>query len=203
MIKYWMEELRDRLGYYPGHEPSCPERQVPFEVSTCFCGPKEEEMSDRPSFQDINMRYALDLAERSTCLRGTKVGCVITSPDFRKVLALGYNGNASGLPNKCDRTGEAAVGNCGCLHAEENAVINCDEPRGTTKIVFCTHLPCVMCAKRLINLGNVEKIWYRNDYRIRDSIDVLKQVNIEIEMLTPKCKDCDGPMPCTCWNKRT
>lgn len=135
----------------------------------------------RPSFHDINIRYALSLAERSTCLRGIKVGTVITSKDFRKVLAIGYNGNASGLPNQCDRTGAEAVGNCGCLHAEENAVINCDVPRQTEKIVFCTHLPCVACAKRLINLGGVQEVFYLTDYRIRDSLALLEQVGIRIQ----------------------
>lgn len=138
----------------------------------------------RPSFHDINMRYALSLAERSTCLRGTKVGTVITSTDFRKVLAIGYNGNASGLPNQCDRTGPEAVGNCGCLHAEENAVINCDVPRLTEKIVFCTHLPCVACAKRLINLGGVQAVYYRADYRIRDALKLFHTVGITAGHLT-------------------
>jgi dCMP deaminase len=137
----------------------------------------------RPTFQEINMRYALSLAERSTCLRGLKVGCVITSVDFRKVLAIGYNGNASGLANKCDLTGPEAVGKCGCLHAEENAAIHCDVPRELPKIVFCTHLPCVMCAKRFINLGGVKKVYYANDYRIHDALKLLKKVKISFEQL--------------------
>lgn len=132
----------------------------------------------RPSFHHINMGYAKALAERSTCQRGTKVGTVITTTDFRKVLAIGYNGNASGLPNKCDVTGEEAVGKCGCLHSEENAVINCNEPRGTEKIVFCTHLPCVMCAKRLINLGGVKQVFFANDYRSRESLLIFNEVDI-------------------------
>ena len=134
----------------------------------------------RPTFPQIYMRLAFSLAERSTCKR-LKVGTVITSTDFRKVLAVGYNGNASGLPNTCDRD---EVGNCGCLHSEENAVINCDSPRHTDKIAFVTHLPCVQCAKRLINLGNVKKVVYANDYRIRDSLDLLRSQSIEIEALT-------------------
>src|SRR6478672_2096824 len=110
----------------------------------------------RPSFQQIYMKLASALSERSTCKR-LKVGTVITSTDSRKVLAVGYNGNATGLPNHCDRD---EAGNCGCLHSEENAVINCDAPRFIEKIAFVTHLPCVACAKRLINLGNVKKVFY-------------------------------------------
>jgi len=108
------------------------------------------------------------------------VGTVITSTDFRKVLAVGYNGNATGLPNECDRD---EPGNCGCLHSEENAVINCDSPRHVEKLVFVTHLPCVACAKRLINLGNVRGIFYDQDYRIRDSVELLKSVGVEVQQL--------------------
>jgi dCMP deaminase len=135
----------------------------------------------RPSFQAIYLDLAATLAERSTCHR-LKVGTVITSTDFRKVLAVGYNGNATGLHNGCDRD---EPGNCGCLHSEENAVINCDAPRFIEKFVFVTHLPCVQCAKRLINLGNVRKVFYRNDYRIRDSVNLLQSVGIEVEQLNP------------------
>lgn len=125
------------------------------------------------------MRLAVTLAERSTCKR-LKVGTVITSTDFRKVLAVGYNGNASGLHNGCDRD---EVGNCGCLHSEENAVINCDSPRSTEKVVFVTHLPCAMCAKRLINLGNVRRVLYAHDYRSRDSVDLFAQVGITVSQV--------------------
>jgi dCMP deaminase len=138
---------------------------------------EEQTLSEsRPTFEEIYMRLAVTLAERSTCKR-LKVGTVITSTDFRKVLAVGYNGNASGLHNGCDRD---EVGNCGCLHSEENAVINCDSPRSTEKVVFVTHLPCAMCAKRLINLGNVKRVLYAHDYRTRDSVDLFAQVGITV-----------------------
>jgi dCMP deaminase len=105
------------------------------------------------------------------------VGTVITSSDFRKVLAIGYNGNASGLPNNCDRD---CMGNCGCLHSEENAVINCDSPRSAEKIVFVTHQPCAACAKRFINLGNVKKIYFAHEYRSSAGAELLAQVGIEL-----------------------
>ncbi len=133
----------------------------------------------RPSFEEIYMDLAHTLAERSTCER-MNVGTVITSTDYRKVLAIGYNGNAAGLPNTCDRH---EAGNCGCLHSEENAVINCDSPRSTEKHVFVTHLPCVACAKRLINLGGVKKVFYRTDYRLPDSIAILRSVGVEVVQL--------------------
>jgi dCMP deaminase len=130
----------------------------------------------RPSFETIYLQLAHIIAQRSTCSR-LQVGTVITSSDFRKVLAIGYNGNASGLPNQCDRD---CVGNCGCLHSEENAVINCDSPRSAEKIVFVTHYPCPACAKRFINLGNVKKIYFAQEYRITAAAELLAQVGIEL-----------------------
>jgi len=134
----------------------------------------------RPSFEKIYLQLAHTLAARSTCHR-LQVGTVITSIDFRKVLAIGYNGNATGLPNSCDRQ---EPGNCGCLHSEENAVINCDAPRHIEKYVFVTHLPCVACAKRLINLGNVKRVYYGQSYRVQDSLALLNSVGIQVEQLS-------------------
>jgi dCMP deaminase len=133
-------------------------------------------MSSRPSFEEIYLRLALTISQRATCSR-LQVGTVITSHDFRKVFAIGYNGNASGLPNSCDRT---EPGNCGCLHSEENAVINCDTARQWPKYVFVTHKPCAACAKRLINLGSVQKVYYANDYRSSESEALFAMVGIEL-----------------------
>lgn len=129
----------------------------------------------RPDFRDIFIEFAKLIALRSTCRR-LSVGTVITSTDFKRVLAIGYNGNAIGLPNICDRK---EAGNCGCLHSEENAIINCNslEP----KYVFITHSPCVMCAKRLINLGNIRCIYYHHDYRDKTALDILSKANIQVE----------------------
>jgi dCMP deaminase len=138
--------------------------------------------SIRPTFESIFLELSRSLSRRSTCVR-LSVGAVITSEDFRKVYAVGYNGNASGLPNTCDRQGAEAVGNCGCLHAEENAVINCDVDRTLPKVLFCSHLPCVMCAKRIVNLGGVRKVFYGEDYRIRTSIEIFDRVGIVHELV--------------------
>jgi dCMP deaminase len=133
----------------------------------------------RPSFEQVYMNFAEAISQRSSCTR-LQVGTVITTPDFRKVLSIGYNGNAAGLQNGCDRD---EPGNCGCLHSEENAVINCDSPRYVQKVIFVTHLPCAMCAKRIINLGNVIRVVFKHDYRKRDSIQIFRMGNIPLYQL--------------------
>lgn len=135
----------------------------------------------RPSFEDIYMSLAETISKRSTCSR-LQVGTVITSTDYRKVLALGYNGAATGLPNRCERD---EPGNCGCAtHAEMNAMINCDTPRYVEKVVFITHAPCINCAKALINFGNIKKIYYRQTYRDLSGVHLLESVGIPIEHFT-------------------
>lgn len=137
------------------------------------------ESKNRPSFEQIYMGLAESISSRSSCER-LSVGTVITSTDFRKVLAVGYNGNATGLANCCDTE---TPGACGCLHSEANSVINCDTPRDVNKIVFVTHNPCINCAKMLINLGNVKKIYYKHFYRDTRSIKLLESVGIAVEQL--------------------
>lgn len=122
------------------------------------------------------MQLAMGMASRSTCAR-LQVGCVITSIDYRQVLAVGYNGNAAGLANGCD---SEEPGKCGCLHAEDNAVINCRAARGEPKIVFVTHSPCVMCAKRFINLGDVVQVYYAQAYRSGEGLDLLIRAGIRV-----------------------
>ena len=131
----------------------------------------------RPKFEEICGTIANVIKERSTCSR-LKVGCVITTTDFRKILSWGYNGNAQSLPNRCDTT---IPGKCGCLHAECNAVINCDSPRHVPKYVFITHMPCVQCSKIIINLGNVETVFYEREYRSKEALRLFKKAGIKVK----------------------
>lgn len=147
-----------------------------------------EHLRNRPTFEDIMMGFAESLSRRSTCRR-LKVGCVIASTDFRRVYAIGYNGNARGGPNDCDVVGEEAVGRCGCVHAEANAAVNCDVPRHFVKVVFVTCLPCVACAKLLINMGGVERVYFRDDYRDPAAREWLQRAGVDVRMHDPAWRD--------------
>lgn len=133
----------------------------------------------RTGLESIYARLAFMMSERSTCVR-LHVGCAIVSGDHRKILAVGHNGNAEGLHEGCDRE---EPGNCGCLHAEESAVINLDCGRDVPKVVYCTHLPCAMCAKRLISAGGVARVSYVGDYRVRDGLQILRGAGIVVERI--------------------
>src|SRR6185295_3350876 len=74
---------------------------------------------DRIPLYEVYMRMAEELAKRSTCVR-LQVGTVVTDQRLENVLAIGYNGNARGLPNRCD---SSVPGSCGCIHSEMNALV--------------------------------------------------------------------------------
>src|SRR5438552_3323098 len=106
---------------------------------------------------------------RSTCAR-LRVGTVVTDQQLENVLAIGYNGNARGLPNRCD---SSVPGSCGCIHSEMNALVKA--PGSVRdKVVFISASPCVMCAKLIINSG-VTHVFYRKAYRDPSGIEVLEQ----------------------------
>ncbi len=132
---------------------------------------------ERPTFEQMYMSFAIIVAKRSTCSR-RQVGCVITTKDYRRVLSIGYNGNASGLYNSCDKPENSEA--CGCIHAEENAIISCYESPYTPKILFTTVYPCKMCAKRIIQLGGVFWVFYHKDYHDNKAGEILKCAGINI-----------------------
>jgi dCMP deaminase len=115
----------------------------------------------RPSWDDYFMEIARVVATRSTCTR-RHVGAVLVKN--RQILTTGYNGAARGLRH-CEERGclreELGVPSgerhelCRGLHAEQNAIIQAAyhgvEIAGAE--VYCTHQPCVVCAKMLVNAG--------------------------------------------------
>jgi dCMP deaminase len=128
----------------------------------------------RPPLYEVYMRMAEELAKRSTCLR-LRVGTVITDSELENVVAIGYNGNARGFPNRCDTE---VAGACGCIHSEMNALVKAPgQMRG--KVAFVTASPCVMCAKLMVQ-ANISHLFYREAYRNPDGINVLQQGGVTV-----------------------
>jgi dCMP deaminase len=124
---------------------------------------------ERPPLFEVYMRMAEELAKRSTCAR-LRVGTVITGPNLENVVAIGYNGNARGFPNRCDTT---EPGKCGCIHSEQNALVKAPgELRG--KVAFVTASPCGPCAKLMIQ-ANISYVFYREAYRDPAGVNILLQ----------------------------
>lgn len=111
------------------------------------------------------------VAKRSTCVR-RQVGAVIVLD--KRILATGYNGAPCNLPH-CEEVGclraklQVPSGErhelCRGLHAEQNAIIQAALHGSSIKgaSLYCTHQPCVVCAKMIINAG-IQEIIYKGDY---------------------------------------
>lgn len=126
----------------------------------------------RPPLFEVYMRMAEELAKRSTCSR-LQVGTVLTDASLEQVLAIGYNGNVRGFPNRCDSD---EAGRCGCIHSEMNALVKSPgEVPG--KVAFVTASPCVMCAKLMVQ-AKVSHLFYRGAYRDPAGLDVLERAGV-------------------------
>jgi dCMP deaminase len=121
---------------------------------------KKQKVS-RPVWDDYFMKMALLVAERSTCRRH-HVGAVIVRD--KRILTTGYNGAPSGtrdclelgcLREKMNIPSGFRHEICRAIHAEQNAIIQAGlhgiNIKGST--VYCTHSPCILCAKMIANAG--------------------------------------------------
>ena len=118
----------------------------------------------------------MSLTRRATCKRA-QFSCVVTSGDMTQIYGFGYNGTAKGFDHNDCKADQP--GNCGCVHAEINALIKvrANDPR---KVFFVTGQPCVTCAKAIINSG-ASKIYYRSTYRSDEGLDLFKRASVEVE----------------------
>ena len=71
---------------------------------------------------------------------------------------------------------------CFAVHAEQNAIIQAAKYginiSGAT--LFCTHQPCVICAKMIINAG-ITRVVYKNGYPDEFSIQLFNEANVIVE----------------------
>jgi len=139
----------------------------------------------RPSWDEYFLQLARQAATRSTCLR-RQVGAVLVRD--KRILTTGYNGAPRGVAHCLDigclrdqlgiPSGERHE-LCRAIHAEQNAVIQAAihgvAIEGAT--LYCTHHPCILCAKILINCG-VREIHYLEGYPDDLSRDMLAEAGL-------------------------
>ena len=119
-----------------------------------------------------------------------KVGTVIVKD--KRVMTTGYNGAPAGV-RTCVERGECLRKKlgipsgtrhemCYAVHAEQNAIIqaaklgvNID---GST--LYCTHQPCILCAKMIVNAGIV-RVVYHSGYPDDFALDIFKEAGVLVE----------------------
>jgi dCMP deaminase len=135
----------------------------------------------KKKFLDYFMTIAEATARLSTATR-LKVGSVIVRDN--QILATGYNGTPSGWDNRCEDV--AADGSTTTreivIHSESNAISkiarSTESSLGAT--MFCTHAPCLQCAK-LIYQSGITGLYYRNSYRDTSGVEFLEKSGVKIE----------------------
>ncbi|HNT43903.1 MAG TPA: cytidine/deoxycytidylate deaminase family protein [Syntrophorhabdaceae bacterium] len=144
----------------------------------------------RPDWGSYFMEIARIVSMRSTCLR-RNVGAVIVKD--KRILATGYNGAPSGLKHclevSCLRERlKIAPGErhelCRGLHAEQNAIIQAAY-HGVSidgAHLYCTHLPCSICIKMLINAG-IREVYYEDGYPDELSLSLIEESGIVLKRI--------------------
>lgn len=141
----------------------------------------------RPAWDDYFMAIADMVRTRSTCLR-RQVGAVVVKD--KRILSTGYNGAPKGMKH-CSEVGcireeaDIPAGErhelCRGIHAEQNAIVQAAafgvSIQGST--LYCTHFPCVLCTKMLINAG-IERLVVREAYPDNLSQEMLNEAGIEV-----------------------
>jgi dCMP deaminase len=143
----------------------------------------------RPETDDYFLKIAAVVAERSTCRRH-HVGAVAVRN--KHILTTGYNGAPAGVPD-CLELGCLRDENhipsgtrheiCRAVHAEQNVIIQAAQHgvnlEGAT--VYCTHTPCILCAKMLAN-ARIRRFVSFGQYADDAFIDLFGQVGIAVEI---------------------
>jgi len=151
---------------------------------------------NRPSWDEYFLKITKQVSERSTCLR-RKIGALLVRD--KRILATGYNGAPSGVRHcyevGCLREAQGIASGerhelCRGLHAEQNALIQAAlhgiAVGGAS--IYCTHQPCVLCAKMLINAG-IKEILYEQGYPDALSKDLLDEAGVKLSQISFDCRD--------------
>ena len=141
----------------------------------------------KPKFIDYYMKVA-ELTSTLSYAKRLQVGSVIVKGN--KILATGYNGMPSGWDNECEtveiveideKFSKQLVTKQEVLHSETNAIAkvsaSTESSEGST--MFCTHAPCINCAK-LIYQSGINSLYYRNTYRDTSGIEFLEKSGVSV-----------------------
>ena len=137
------------------------------------------------------MEMAHVIAGWASCYQeNRKIGAVIVKN--KRIMTTGYNGAPAGVKT-CVERGECLRRKmnvpsgqrqelCYAVHAEQNAIIQAAKLGvsidGAT--LYCTHQPCVMCAKMIVNSG-ITRVVYGEGYPDEFSLAIFEEAGVQVE----------------------
>jgi dCMP deaminase len=152
-------------------------------------------MKKKPDFDDIYMDLAVNLSQKSHCVKA-QVGAVLTKDT--RIISVGYNGPPAGTHNCDEEWPEVGCprdskGSCSlALHAEQNAILyatkNNVSMQGST--LYITLAPCISCARVVYTVG-IKKVLYLHSYAemkglpTEEGVDFLKKFGVDVIRYKP------------------
>jgi dCMP deaminase len=143
----------------------------------------------RPDVDSYFLKIAAVVSERSTCLRH-HMGAIAVKG--KHILTTGYNGAPAGLKDclelGCLRNEQGIPSGtrqeiCRAIHAEQNVIIQAAlhgvSLEGCT--IYCTHTPCVLCAKMLIN-ARIKRFVSFGQYADQTFIELFKEAGVDFDL---------------------
>ena len=136
------------------------------------------------------MDMAEVVATWSSCYQENRhVGAVVDKD--KRILTTGYNGAPQGIKS-CSERGSCLRRErnipsgtmqevCYAVHAEQNAICQAAKIgiplEGAT--LYCTHQPCVICARIIINSG-IKRIIYKHGYPDEFAMQLFNEAGMEV-----------------------
>jgi len=127
--------------------------------------------------------YFMQMAELTATLSYAKrlqVGALIVKGN--RIVGTGYNGMPTDWENDCEIevNGELKT-KAEVLHAETNAIAKVAQSTETSEgsTMFCTHAPCVDCAK-LIYQSGIATLYFKHEYRDDAGLKFLKLSGVNV-----------------------
>ena len=143
----------------------------------------------RPGVDEYFLKIASVVAERSTCRRH-HVGAVAVKN--KHILATGYNGAAARLKD-CLELGclrdEMNIPSgerheiCRGIHAEQNVIVQASLHGVSLEesTIYCTHTPCVLCAKMLVN-AKIARFVSFGQYNDNSFVKLFQEAGIKVDI---------------------
>jgi dCMP deaminase len=134
----------------------------------------------KPKFIDYFMKVA-ELTAAVSSAKRLQVGAIIVKDD--RIISIGYNGMPAGWDNTCEYALEDGTLKTKpeVLHAEMNVLMKVAQSTesSTGAVMFCTHAPCMDCAKAIYQAG-ISTLYYREEYRSTQGMEFLKKSGVNV-----------------------
>ena len=164
----------------------------------------------KPKFIDYFMKVA-ELTATLSYAKRLQVGAVIVKGN--QTIGTGYNGMPTDWENTCEEIEWCSAGGWlepeeikeqwpyedeegnryrlktkpEVLHAESNALAKVARSTVSSEgaTLFCTHAPCIDCAKLIYQAG-IETVYYKETYRSEDGLNFLRKSGINVHQYTDR-----------------